>query len=160
MTQACIKAGLLGLLLASLAGCGTLPEQPARPGSLSAKGPTGDRLVDVSRRYLGVPYSWGGATPQGFDCSGLIYFTHKQLGIQVPRTTREQYRAARRVRLVHVQPGDLLFFSLSRDGISHVGIYAGDNLFIHAPRKGRTVGFGRMDSDYWSHRFVAAGRLY
>jgi len=101
-------------------------------------------VVLVAMKYLGVPYVWGGATPSGFDCSGLVQYCYAQLGVQVPRTARDQYFAGTRIpadRLDLLRPGDLVFFAYKSDPeqIHHVGIYAGGGSYIHAPQTGDVV---------------------
>jgi cell wall-associated NlpC family hydrolase len=101
-------------------------------------------VVEVALQYLGVPYSWGGATPSGFDCSGLAQYSYAQVGISIPRTSRSQFRAG-----THVPPdaldqlvlGDLVFFGYGGDPdrVHHVGIYCGDGNFVHAPSSGDVV---------------------
>jgi cell wall-associated NlpC family hydrolase len=108
--------------------------------------------VAEARELLGTPYRYGGATPRGFDCSGLVYYTHRKVGLAVPRSTREQLERAR--------PVDLVFFRLSWNKVSHVGIYAGNNRFIHAPTSGKWVSIASLENDYWEKRLVAAGRFY
>lgn len=108
---------------------------------------------------VGTPYRYGGAGPRGFDCSGLVYYSYRKAGIAVPRTTGEQYRQSRRVKLSRLQPGDLIFFRISRDKLSHVGIYAGSGRFIHAPSGGKRVAYASLDNPYWEARVIGAGRL-
>ena len=108
---------------------------------------------------IGVPYVYGGRTPKGFDCSGLVYYSYQQAGIKVPRTSKEQFKAARRVSLPDAQPGDLLFFRGGRK-ISHVGIYIGNGYFVHAPSTGKTVSVANLDNTYYREHFDRAGRLH
>jgi cell wall-associated NlpC family hydrolase len=101
-------------------------------------------VVLVAMKYLGVPYVWGGSTPEGFDCSGLVQYCYAQVGIQVPRTARDQYFSGSKIpadRLDLLQPGDLVFFAYGKDPeqIHHVGIYAGGGQYIHAPQTGDVV---------------------
>jgi peptidoglycan DL-endopeptidase CwlO len=91
--------------------------------------------VAVAERYLGVPYVWGGASPSGFDCSGLMYFAYKQIGKYVPHYTVAEWNAFPHVPLNQLQPGDLVFF----DGLGHVGMYIGGGQMIHAPHTGTVV---------------------
>ncbi len=128
--------------------------------STSVSNTTGNQLVSVAESLVGSPYKYGGSTPRGFDCSGLVYYTHSQLGISVPRTTRQQARYANLLTLGDVERGDLLFFRIYGDGISHVGIYAGDNQFIHAPKSGKYVSHASIDNPYWRDRLVKVGRLH
>ncbi len=83
----------------------------------------GERIVEIARKFLGAPYARGGSGPQGFDCSGLVQFVHQQVGISVPRTSAEQHRQARAVETGKLLPGDLVFFRLRSQRVSHVGIY-------------------------------------
>jgi cell wall-associated NlpC family hydrolase len=114
--------------------------------------------VGLAHELIGTPYRWGGASPAGFDCSGLVYYTFREAGIDVPRTSQQQYRVARPVPLEAVEPGDLLFFA-QRGRIFHVGIYAGDGHFIHAPVAGRPVSVARLDDQYYRRHFAGAGRV-
>jgi cell wall-associated NlpC family hydrolase len=91
--------------------------------------------ASIALRYLGVPYRWGGATPSGFDCSGLVMYVYAQLGIQLPHYTEAQYGYGTPVPRDQLQPGDLVFF----DGLSHVGIYIGNGQMVHAPHTGDVV---------------------
>src|SRR5205085_409751 len=86
-------------------------------------------VVGVAMRYLGVPYVWGGSTPRGFDCSGLVMYVFAQVGVSLPHSSYAQYGMGTPVSMGELQPGDLVFFA----GASHVGIYIGGGQFIHAP---------------------------
>jgi cell wall-associated NlpC family hydrolase len=107
---------------------------------------------------LGTPYHYGGSSPRGFDCSGLVYYVFRETGIRVPRTTRAQLRHAKPVSLSRLLPGDLLFFNQDSSRVSHVGIYVGDGWFIHAPSRGRRVSYDSLQDGFWKYRLVAAGR--
>lgn len=109
---------------------------------------------------LGTAYQWGGTSKkQGFDCSGLTSFVYKQADIDIPRTARDQYAFTQRIARSQLQPGDLLFFKIRSRKIDHVGIYIGDNRFIHAPRTGEHVTFARLNNAYWRKHFAGAGRV-
>lgn len=102
------------------------------------------RAVDIALRYLGVPYVWGGMSPAGFDCSGLTHHVYAELGVDLPRTSREQFRVGAFIpasKLDALQPGDLVFFGYEGDPdrVHHVGIYAGSGTFVHAPASGDVV---------------------
>jgi murein DD-endopeptidase len=114
--------------------------------------------VQIATTMLGAPYHYGGSSPRGFDCSGLVYYAFREAGIRVPRTTRAQLRHAQQVPLSQIIPGDLLFFRQRFRRVSHVGIYAGDGWFIHAPSRGKRVSYESMQSSYWKSRLVTAGR--
>ena len=115
-------------------------------------------LVRVARQFIGVPYAWGDASPvRGFDCSGLAMMVYQLIGLDLPRVAREQMRRGRAVGQAELKPGDLVFFSSGPRGeASHVGIYQGDGLFIHAPGSGKTVSAARLSSPYFQRHFVAA----
>jgi len=121
---------------------------------------TGGQLVALAQQQLGKPYRYGGSAPSGFDCSGLVYYVYRQAGLKVPRTSRDQYRLARKLQREEMGPGDLLFFTLSPPKVSHVGIYVSDNLFIHAPSSGKGVAYASLAEDYWRQHLVGFGRLY
>lgn len=110
-------------------------------------------------RQLGTAYQWGGTTKRGFDCSGLTSFVYKKADIDIPRTARDQYAFTQRIARSQLQPGDLLFFKIRSRKIDHVGIYIGDNRFIHAPRTGEHVTFARLNNAYWRKHFAGAGRV-
>lgn len=95
----------------------------------------GNRAVAIAKQELGVPYSWGGASPRGFDCSGLTSYVYGRLGVSLPHNAAAQYQYGHPVDLHKIRPGDLLFFH----GLGHVGLYIGKGRMIHAPRSGRTV---------------------
>lgn len=117
--------------LAALSGAAAVAPAPA-----SATGPTGADLVAEARKYVGVPYVWGGATPQGLDCSGLVKLSLSALGVDMPRVAREQMTQGTPVAsLDQAEPGDLLVF----DGGSHIGIYLGEGRMIDAPKPGDRV---------------------
>lgn len=114
--------------------------------------------MDLASRLIGSPYRWGGATPEGFDCSGLVYYAFGEAGIKVPRTSQEQFQAARPVPVSSARPGDLVFFGQG-GRISHVGIYIGDQRFIHSPEAGQSVKVSALSEAYFSARFAGSGRF-
>jgi cell wall-associated NlpC family hydrolase len=118
-------------------------------------------IVDAARSVLGARYRYGGSTPgEGFDCSGLVNYSYGRAGIRgLPRTARGLERRATPVSLDALQPGDLLFFTLSGFKTSHVAIYESDRRFIHAPSSGKRVERVDFDHVYWGRRIKRAGRL-
>lgn len=114
---------------------------------------TSARAANIAVQQIGRPYRWGGDTPRGFDCSGLVQYSYAQVGINVPRTTREQRRAMRRVDIAAAKPGDLLFFKTSRKGW-HVALYLGHGEFVHAPSTGKVVTVGNLNNSYYRDHLV------
>lgn len=133
-------------------------ERPAEPAAPPAPLAPARQAVDLATGLIGTPYRWGGATPAGFDCSGLVYYTFRKAGVTVPRTSQQQFHLAQPVPLDDAQPGDLVFFG-ERGRISHVGIYLGDERFVHAPDRGRAVSIATLSDGYYRRRFAGAGRL-
>jgi peptidoglycan DL-endopeptidase CwlO len=107
--------------------------------------------AQIALRYLGVPYVWGGSTPSGFDCSGLVMYVYAQLGISLPHYTVAQWNATLPISTSQMQPGDLVFF----DGLGHVGIYIGGGQFVHAPHTGTVVQIASLSGYYASNLFGA-----
>jgi peptidoglycan DL-endopeptidase CwlO len=103
----------------------------------------GGQAVAIAEQYLGVPYVWGGASPSGFDCSGLVMYVYGQLGVSLPHNAAAQYASLPHVPLGDLQPGDLVFFY----GFGHVGIYVGNGTMIHAPHTGTVVQFGSISAE-------------
>jgi cell wall-associated NlpC family hydrolase len=121
----------------------------------------GDEIALRAISLVGKPYRYGGADLQGFDCSGMVYFIHQALGIEVPRTAADQQRAAMSVDRAALQPGDLLFFRTTRaKRTSHVGVYVGENRFVHAPQSGKLIELRTLDDQYYGKHLVGTGRLY
>jgi len=123
---------------------------------------SGEDIVNKSLEYLGVPYVWGGFTPVGFDCSGLVQYVYRQLGIELERTTFYQVHQGVTVSRDELKPGDLLFFTTDDDNpssISHVGIYKGNDLFVQAPKAGDVVRVSNLNSAYYSNRYYIAKRI-
>ncbi len=120
--------------------------------------PARARMVEIANSTLGVPYKWGGDSPQrGFDCSGLMHYLHiNAAGLKIPRTAAQQRDNSRTINYDQLQPGDMLFFKTGKKS-NHVGVYIGNRKFIHAPSGGKRVTVATMDSSYWFKRFVKFG---
>ena len=123
-------------------------------GTTVAPPSTHGGVVGIAMQYLGVPYRWGGSSPSGFDCSGLVVYVFAQIGISLPHSSYALYNMGTPVSIGQLQPGDLVFFN----GLGHMGIYIGGGQFIHAPHTGDVVKISSM-SGYYSSAFVGARRI-
>lgn len=161
---------IIAIAMMMLAGCAGTSSAPvyitkeefraiSSPGASRQRSSLGTQLARTATEMIGVPYVYGGRTPKGFDCSGLVYYSYQQAGLSVPRTSQEQFKAARRVSLSDAQPGDLLFFRGGRK-ISHVAIYIGNGYFVHAPSTGKLVSVASLNNSYYREHFDRAGRLH
>jgi cell wall-associated NlpC family hydrolase len=140
----------------ALTACRTAPTGPTAPAP-----PGGAAIAALATSLIGTPYHFGGADAAGFDCSGLARYVHERLGVEIPRTARAQQRAAVPVTLAELVPGDLVFFRLRARAIDHVGIYAGGDRFIHAPRAGFAVEYGDLSAGgYYARHLKSAGRFW
>ena len=140
-----------------LAGCTPWPDRDAVVPATAGVAVPGDReqqVVSLAEAQVGVPYVYGGHTPQGFDCSGLVYYVYGRVGVNLPRTAIAQYEHTQRIPEKDLQPGDLVFFL----DAEHVGIYVGDGWFIHAPETGKPVQGAWLNVGYWRDHYYGAGR--
>lgn len=121
-----------------------------------SKSSLGDRAAAIALRAVGVPYRWGGASPEsGFDCSGLVYWTYSRLGLELAHSSSALYGLGRPVPRSGLKRGDLLFFA----GLGHVGLYVGRERMVHAPQSGRRVEVVELGRSYYSRRLVGARRI-
>lgn len=167
------------LLILSLAGCAwepepqpydtasSVPAHPVRsapapeasvPTRKQTRGDAGWIAASIAQSQVGVPYLYGGSTPHGFDCSGLVYYSYGGAGKVVPRTTSALWRAATTVAAGSERPGDLVFFD-TEGKPGHVGIYLGDGYFVHAPSSGKNVVTARLDDGWYARQLLRIGRL-
>ncbi len=116
-----------------------------------------ERIVDSVKAWIGVPYFYGGITVEGVDCSGLVQNVFKQNEIELPRTSQEQFRSGVGVPRSQLKPGDLVFFSTSGSGASHVGIYIGDENFVSATRE--QVEIQSLRQEYWNSTYRGSRRV-
>ena len=123
----------------------------------------GDKASDLvmnAMNFLGVPYRRGGTDERGFDCSGFVRSMYEQtIGLVLPRRAKDQAAATEKIEKQELKPGDLVFFNTMRQTFSHVGIYLGDNKFIHSPKPGQQVRVDDMREAYWQRRFTGARRV-
>lgn len=165
----------LAALCAACASTGAVPRPFPLPGAAPApaapmpgstptapagvRGLDGYALVGTALSFRGVPYRNGGTDPKGFDCSGFTQYVFAQYGVALPREVREQFREGKSVAVRDVLPGDLIFFSTTESGPSHVGIAVGGDEFVHAPSSTGVVRVERMGSSYWAPRYLGARRV-
>jgi len=143
------------IIFSTISGCGSIPPTSQHTAT------RGIQLANQARTLINTPYQYGGNNLKGFDCSGLIQYTHQRVGINIPRTTQAQLKKSKPVKISRLQPGDLIFFRLTDRKASHVGIYIGDNQMIHAPSSGKRVAYASLDaSGYWRQHIIASGRFY
>src|SRR5204862_8307225 len=157
-SSASVVLGLpqLAAAQASMSGVPVFLEPPAVPTNT-----LGGQAVALAYQFLGVPYVWGGATPSGFDCSGLTMYVYAQLGIKLGHYTGFQYYEGRRVPRDQLEAGDLVFFHANSAGVpQHEGMYIGDGSFIHAPHTGDIVRISSLFDTRYALSYVGAVRPY
>lgn len=130
------------------------PENTPFPGAGKEMSP----IVATAKKYIGVPYRFGGVTPKGFDCSGYVQYIFQQHGIALPRSADEQFKLGKKVRATALRKGDLVFFSTYEKGASHCGIYVGDGEFIHVSSS-KGVRIDQLKDPYWKPKYLGAKRL-
>jgi len=145
-----LSAAALLLLLAACA---------SNPGAPITDPAPADRAAGYALKMVGKPYRYGGSTPSGFDCSGLVQYSYKRAGVTLPRSANGLLKASQPLRGAHLRPGDLLFFDELGKKKSHVGLYLGEGRFVHAPSSGKRVRTDRVDSPYWRKHLSEARRV-
>lgn len=118
------------------------------------------RAADLAKSLVGKPYAWGGTTLAGFDCSGFSFYVAKQVGVSLPRTSYDQYSAGTAVAKSALQPGDLVFFEASGAGASHVGVYLGNDSFVHSENETTGVVITPLSRPWWASRYLGARRVF
>lgn len=146
-----IRLSTFIFVLALLTGCGHAPVEPETT--------LGQRAVEHALAMVGKPYRYGGNTPKGFDCSGLVQYSYARAGLSLPHGTRNLLRSSRRIARDELQRGDLVFFTQEGRKSGHVALYLGDDRFVHAPSSGKKVHVAGFDDPYWKRHFTEARRL-
>jgi murein DD-endopeptidase len=154
--MAAMRRLCLLLFVLSVAGCASTP-----PASSPARAPqSGERAAAHALKLVGAPYRYGGASPsRGFDCSGLVQYSYRHAGLSLPHNTEKQRLLAKPIGRAELRPGDLVFFDEEGRKNSHVGIYIGSGLFVHAPSSGKHVRKDRLDAPYWRKHLSEIRRL-
>jgi murein DD-endopeptidase len=136
------------------------PPAPGAAADATEGGPwPGEKAAELARTQVGKPYAWGGTGPERFDCSGLALYVYRQLGIALPRVSADQASTGVHVDRTELKPGDLVFFSL-RSAFDHVGIFLGNNRFVHAPRRHEPVRVDNLDDAWWNRAYKGARRVF
>jgi len=160
---------LLAISVGTVASCRTGAARPSpfpgariAPYDLPLPAPVVEvsRLLSTARSLSGTPYLFGGDTPSaGFDCSGFVRYVYAQMGVPLPRTAEEQFAVGRNVANDRLEAGDLVFFSTTGPGPTHVGIVIDPVTFVHAPGTGAVVRVERFDTPYWQSRRLGNRRV-
>jgi len=166
-----IGTAALAALATACASTGSVPKPFPTPGSGAPRGsPTaaippshesfdGYALAGTALSLRGAPYRDGGSDPAGFDCSGFTKYVFAQYGVSLPRAVRDQYQQGKLVKPENLEAGDLVFFTTTEPGASHVAIAIGGDEFVHAPSSAGIVRVEHLSSNYWAPRFVGARRV-
>ena len=172
ITQTTLRFSVFALIITALAlvaGCSSQPtsetyrssDRQSASGNSPAIASTalavGERAADIALAQVGVAYRYGGSNRSGFDCSGLVHYSYAQAGKRGARTTGQLWEATRPVNRNALRVGDVLFFEIEGK-MSHVGMYIGEQRFVHAPSSGRRVTVGKLDSPFYAAAFRRAGR--
>lgn len=161
-------ARILCMLPLILAGCASSPRYPDAGSAArgwgaeetGAASSVAERAASIALSMVGRPYRYGKASAEaGFDCSGLVQYSYREAGLDIPRTTDAQWQISAPVNGLRLRRGDLLFFDQEGRKNSHMGIYLGNGEFVHAPSSGKRVRTDRLDSFYWRRHFSEARRL-
>ncbi len=164
--RACLSIACAMLLLGLIAGCASKAPTSPPPGATYAtkvKPASGKAaaIIRTARLMIGAPYKWGGESPgTGFDCSGLIWFSYRQHGINLPRISWQQFGAGYAIRRSDLRPGDLIFHKVDKTGKSlHVGIVTDKGTFVHSPSSGKRVMESSLNTPYWREHYLGARRV-
>jgi cell wall-associated NlpC family hydrolase len=151
-----LRPALVFLTFFNIAGCATAPQ----PSGATPAPYVGDRAAANAQKLIGASYRYGGASPsQGFDCSGLVRYSYQRAGLSLPHNTEQQRRLSKPIRRADLRRGDLVFFDEEGRKNSHVGIYVGGGLFVHAPSSGKKVREDSLDAPYWRKHLAGFRRV-
>jgi cell wall-associated NlpC family hydrolase len=161
--RAFLHAAIAVIAALSLAGCAGSTAVGTKPGEVSSAkqvpASIAERAAAIALQQVGTAYRYGGASPGGFDCSGLVHYSYRVAGRKLPRTTGQLWDSVGAVAYADLQVGDLLFFRF--DGkLSHVGIYVGDEQFVHAPSTGKRVSVDSLDAEFYRRALMRGGRVH
>ena len=160
MTCKSIRPVLILSIVFALAACAASPPRAAPATALaSSENAHADRAAEHALAMVGAPYRYGGVNPDGFDCSGLVHYSFRKVGIALPRDTFSLRKIGIEIDLDDLVKGDLVFFDQEGKKSSHVGIYLGDGRFVHAPSTGGKVRADKIDLTYWRKHFNEARRI-
>ena len=169
LNRLCLNFALT-FIISLILCCGSKPvshcdhaeiQQTPKNNALSVTGRNpGVMAASLASRQVGVPYRYGGNSPSGFDCSGLVQYVYGKLGVNLPRKSREMAGVGQLVPVHALLPGDLVFFRVNKRRVSHVGIYVGNDKFVHATKSGDPVRKDSITNPWWRERFVVGRRLF
>ncbi len=123
------------------------------------KKPAREQIIEYALGLKGILYRYGGTSTGGFDCSGFVQHVYGRHGYSLPRTSEDQFKAGRRVKRSEARPGDLVFFRIRDNRVSHVGIYLGEEKFVHSPSRGKRVRESSLETNYWKERLAGFVRV-
>lgn len=160
MPRKCFRPVLMLSVVFALAACaGSPPRTASATAQFDSENADASRAADHALAMVGAPYRYGGVDPAGFDCSGLVHYSFRKIGVSLPRDTRSLRKVGFEIGMDDLAKGDLVFFDQEGKKSSHVGIYLGDGRFVHAPSTGGKVRADKIDLTYWRKHFTEARRI-
>ena len=155
-----VKATAL-VLAFLLAGCASAPSRAPESStrSIRASAEMSDDAATHALKMVGRPYKYGGSSPAGFDCSGLVMYSYSKAGLELPHGTDKQRAVSRLIKTSEVRRGDVLFFNQEGKRYGHMGIYVGNGRFVHAPSSGKSVRTDALGAAYWQRHLSEARRF-
>ncbi len=159
MTCNAVRPVLILSVVFALAACAGSPPKATATPPVTSENAEVSRAADHALTMVGAPYRFGGVDSAGFDCSGLVHYSYRKIGIALPRDTRSLRKIGIEIDLGDLAKGDLVFFDQEGKKSSHVGIYLGNGRFVHAPSTGGKVRTDKIDLAYWRKHFNEARRI-